>query len=74
MPKASSVYCRWIYVERAREKRLVTVWIDSEMRAFAGEHETEAAAELQADSLAGEPDHRGVGVRFTEKLQTIVVG
>ena len=35
--KASSLYCQWICVERAGEKRLVAVWIDSEMRAFAGE-------------------------------------
>lgn len=35
--KASSLYCQWICVERAGEERLVAVWIDSEMRAFAGE-------------------------------------
>jgi hypothetical protein len=39
--KASSLYCQWIRVERADEKRLVAVWIDSEMRAFANESATE---------------------------------
>ena len=58
--RASSLYCQWIRVERAGEERLVAVWIDSEMRAFAEEHETAAHAELQEDSLAGEPDPRCV--------------
>jgi hypothetical protein len=61
-PKASSLYCQWIPAERAGEKRLVAVWIDSEMRPFVGESETESTAELQADSLRGEPDLEARGV------------
>lgn len=35
--KASSLYCRWILVERKGGAQLVAVWIDSEMRAYEGQ-------------------------------------
>jgi len=37
MPQASSLYCRWICVDRPGGSRLVALWMDSEMRAFEGE-------------------------------------
>jgi len=43
--KASSLYLQWICVERAGDKSLVAVWIDSEMRAFAGESARENRVE-----------------------------
>jgi hypothetical protein len=53
--QASSLYCRWICVERPEGTRLVAVWMDSEMRAFAREMESDAKTEILSDSLADEP-------------------
>jgi len=52
-------------VERPEGTRLVAVWIDSEMRAFAPEVESEAKTEILSDSLADEPG----GVR-RDRLQS----
>jgi hypothetical protein len=36
-PQASSLYCRWICVDRPGGLQLVAVWMDSETRAFERE-------------------------------------
>jgi hypothetical protein len=45
-PQASSLYCRWICVDRPEGTRLVAVWMDSEMRAFESEFRPAQAKEL----------------------------
>jgi hypothetical protein len=55
-PQASSLYCRWICVDRPEGKQLVAVWIDSKMRAFQEGREYQANTELHTDSFAEEPD------------------
>lgn len=50
-PQASSLYCQWICVERPQGRRLVAVWIDSQMRAFGNEGERAGQANEAGDSL-----------------------
>jgi hypothetical protein len=37
VPRASSIYCRWICENRTEGARLVAVWIDNEMGCFERE-------------------------------------
>lgn len=57
-PQACSLYCRWIRVDGPRGPRLVAVWIDSEMRAFARDfganHGEESESELVSETRKAE--------------------
>ena len=55
-PRASSIYCRWIRDTRRPGASLVAVWIDSEMRCFEPDRQTE----LQRDALE-DPGGAAVG-------------
>jgi hypothetical protein len=58
-PQASSLYCRWICVDRPGGSRLVAVWMDSEMRAFESEfHPTVQAKEQGEQAVECEKSRR----------------
>jgi hypothetical protein len=48
-PQASSLYCRWICVDRPGGLQLVAVWMDSEMRAFEREFHPAGKAKQQGE-------------------------
>lgn len=47
--QASSLYCQWIRVDLPEGPQLVSIWIDSEMRAFTGGQHNETQLELQPE-------------------------
>ncbi len=46
IPRASSLYCRWIRENLKEGARLVAVWIDSDMRCFEREFAPSQGLEL----------------------------
>jgi hypothetical protein len=59
-PQASSLYCRWICVDRPGGLRLVAVWMDSEMRAFEGEFHPTGQAKEQGEQAVEREKSRGL--------------
>ena len=48
-PQASSLYCRWICVDRPGGLQLIAVWMDSEMHAFEREFLSTGEAKEQGE-------------------------
>jgi hypothetical protein len=55
VPRASSIYCRWMYENRRGGSRLVAVCIDNAMRCFERELVENSEAEATRQDALEEP-------------------
>jgi len=55
IPRAPSVYCRWIRSVQGENSPLVAVWIDREMRCFERGFASDSNAELLREGALEEP-------------------
>jgi len=77
VPKASSLYCRWISTGQGEGGRLVAIWMDREMRAFEGEFVRGARVHGQLsgiEEVSGDPtlyvrDYEAGEIRSEEARQ-----
>ncbi len=65
-PRASSLYCKWIHVRRGEDARLVAIWIDPEMRAFAAGMQRETGRNEEASSVEKITDELPIDVQENE--------
>jgi hypothetical protein len=66
VPKASSLYCRWISAGQGEGGRLVAIWMDREMRVFEGEFVREARTDGQLAGVGEMSCDRPLYIRHNE--------